>query len=180
MIKRSNLPFADLKIENLEIAPATKEGANFSSELMRAKINFFGGQSESFIVKTIVTQEVANDVLVNQFNVHEKEMFVYGVLMPEYSKILDGLETGIAPLQYDVDRVNSAIILEDLSPKGFVIADRTQGLDENHCELTLQKLAKLHAASMVLNHKNPKVLKPFGVGRYRCENSRNDCETLFF
>lgn len=164
IITNANLPFSEYEIENLLIEPATVDGANFSSVLLRVRAKFNEGRSLSMIVKTIVTQEIANDILVNQFKVHEKEMFVYGVLMPEYHKIFNENRYQIAPSVYYVDREYSAIILEDLSLKAFTIADKSKGLDEKHCVLTIQKLAKLHAASMVLNEKEPTIFKPFGVG----------------
>lgn len=39
------------------------------------------------------------------------------------------------------------IIMEDISVDGYKTADRTAGLDMEHVELVLDKLAKYHAAS---------------------------------
>lgn len=44
---------------------------------------------------------------------------------------------------------NDLIILEDLSLEGYKCADRRKGLDLDHVHLTIQKLAKMHAASVV-------------------------------
>lgn len=45
------------------------------------------------------------------------------------------------------------IILEDLKPAGYVNAKRQELLDLQHCELTLEKLAKFHAASVLYVEK---------------------------
>lgn len=42
------------------------------------------------------------------------------------------------------------LVFVDVSPLGYVLADRVRGLDEKHCKLVFEKLAEFHAASMVL------------------------------
>jgi len=49
-------------------------------------------------------------------------------------------------------RERGALIMEDLSYKGFVMAPRLQRLDEQHVSLVLRKLAKMQAASAVLEN----------------------------
>lgn len=41
-------------------------------------------------------------------------------------------------------------MFEDLSPLGFQMHSRQEGYDLNHCLLVVQKLARLHAASVIL------------------------------
>uniref|UniRef100_A0A336LXE6 CSON006815 protein n=1 Tax=Culicoides sonorensis TaxID=179676 RepID=A0A336LXE6_CULSO len=150
-------------IIDFKIEPACLEGSNFSSVLLRVTVKLCNNKSVSLIVKTIIREEVASDVLINQFNVHEKEIFVYAVILPEYAKIFN-TNNPFTPFVYDIDHVNSAIIFEDLSKKGFVVADRVKCLDEQHCEKVLEKLAKLHAGSMILNYKNPDIFKNCSIG----------------
>lgn len=47
------------------------------------------------------------------------------------------------------------IFLEDLRPRGFKMTDRTKGMDVPHTLLALKELAKLHAASLILDAKQP-------------------------
>lgn len=156
-------------IEQILIESATEEGSNFSSILLRIKVILADGNIKSFIVKTIITQEIANDVLVNGFNVHNKEMFVYGCVIAEYNKlfnITNNESIRLAPYVHNVDRENEAIIFEDLSIKGYIVADRKKGLNINHCELVLEKLAKLHAGSIALHMKDSKIFEPFHDGKF--------------
>ena len=44
------------------------------------------------------------------------------------------------------------LALEDLRPAGFTMADRHEPLDAAHCRLALHLLARLHGASMALEH----------------------------
>lgn len=43
--------------------------------------------------------------------------------------------------------------MSDLKRDGFVMIDRLHGLDEDHVKLTLEKLAKHHAASIFYKEK---------------------------
>lgn len=45
------------------------------------------------------------------------------------------------------------LMLEDLMPLGFGMADRLTGLDMNHCLLAIRGLARFHAASVALCEK---------------------------
>lgn len=45
------------------------------------------------------------------------------------------------------------IVFDDLTQYGYKLASRQKGLDEEHCVVILRKLAKFHAASMVLLSK---------------------------
>lgn len=41
-------------------------------------------------------------------------------------------------------------MFEDLAEKGFVMASRELGLNEEHCQLVMERLAEFHATSMAL------------------------------
>lgn len=45
------------------------------------------------------------------------------------------------------------LIIEDLAPMGFRMADRQLGFDMAHCRLAIRGLAKFHAASVALCEK---------------------------
>lgn len=42
------------------------------------------------------------------------------------------------------------LVLEDLAPLGFRMADRQAGLDLDHCTLVIRNVAKFHASSLLL------------------------------
>lgn len=56
------------------------------------------------------------------------------------------------------------IVFEDLGEAGFVMADRNNGLDKEHCTLMLEHLAKLHASSYVLGLEQPQFVEKFSFG----------------
>ena len=42
------------------------------------------------------------------------------------------------------------LVFEDLKALGYEMADRQNGIDEEHCNLVMNKLGKFHASSMLL------------------------------
>lgn len=150
-------------VEHVIVESATGNGENYASVLIRVKVIFSTGGCLSLIVKTITADPVAKGVLTDEFNVHNKEMHIYEHILSKY-KSITGFE--LTPKVFEVNRNNDAILFEDLSAAGFSVANRFTGLDETHCRLVVQSLAKLHASSMVLNHTEPNVFQPFSDGLF--------------
>jgi hypothetical protein len=71
----------------------------------------------------------------------------------------------------------SVLVLEDLKEQGFRMADRTVGLDMQHCLLVMKALAQSHAASAVLHFKDPEIFKPFSESFY-CKRQRKTIEQI--
>lgn len=53
-------------------------------------------------------------------------------------------------MYYSARTPNDVVVFHDMTPEGYLLADRVKGLDEKHCAMVLEKLAKLHAASIEL------------------------------
>jgi hypothetical protein len=53
------------------------------------------------------------------------------------------------------------LIMEDLSSLGFRMADRREGLDLAHCLIVMRRLARFHAASVILHQRDPDCMAPF-------------------
>ncbi|KAE8741327.1 EcKinase 5, partial [Frankliniella occidentalis] len=47
------------------------------------------------------------------------------------------------------------LVLLDMRPEGFVMADRSVFMDEAHCRLALKQLARFHGAGLALKHLKP-------------------------
>lgn len=92
-----------------------------------------------------------------------KEADFYTNLLPHMNSVLQAANVGVLdmPLCYysRMERKKELIILEDLRTRGFKMFDRRKGLDIAHAKLALKGLAKLHAASLLLQEKKPESLK---------------------
>lgn len=80
-------------------------------------------------------------------------------LLPQLNAVLE--EAGMKPLAMPrcfygaVERKKELVLLEDLRPRGFKMFDRRKGLDVAHVSLVLEELARLHAASLLLEKREP-------------------------
>lgn len=90
--------------------------------------------------------------MLEKNNIFELEFSMYKTYVPEMEKLyLDaGVDVKFSATAYELKGAKSDyILLEDLAPKGFKNSNRLEGLDKNHTEAALQKLAQWHAASIV-------------------------------
>ena len=105
-------------------------------------------------------------------------------VMPAIYRLLDDKSPGeFQPwtarcLYYHSGSPETAIVLDDLKEHGFRLADRTVGLDMQHCLLVMKALAHSHAASAVLHLKDPHIFKPFSESFF-CERQRNAIDFMF-
>lgn len=120
-------------------------------------------------MKTLPDQDLALEKLgTDNYNVQDKEMEMYQKLLPEFKKVLDSIneDSNIFPTVVAVDKALDVIVLEDLMEKKFVMADRLEGLNFEHITLTLRKLARMHAASIIIHQKNPNAFANFNTGLF--------------
>jgi hypothetical protein len=103
--------------------------------------------------------------------------------MPAVYRLLDDKSPGeFKPctarcLYYHSGSTTSALVLDDLKEQGFRLADRTVGLDMQHCLLVMKAIAQQHAASAVLHFNDPEIFKPFSESFF-CERQRTVLEQI--
>lgn len=105
--------------------------------------------------------------LVNSMNLFPKEKHVYQSILPQLENLYHntGKEVTFGPKCVFVEETPERItlVMEDLSRKKFKNINRLEGLDMNHMQHVLHKLAKFHAASAVWNDLHG----PFGEEFYK-------------
>ena len=113
-----------------------------------------------------------------------REAGAFITIMPTIYRLLEATSPGefqpctASCLYYHSGPPASAIVLDDLKEQGFRMADRTVGLDMQHCLLVMKTLAQAHASSAVLHSKDPEIFKPYYQGFY-CERLRRRMEPFF-
>ncbi|KAF5288417.1 hypothetical protein FQR65_LT02069 [Abscondita terminalis] len=147
-------------------------GENYVSELLRVVIKFSENnsdkvQSMSLITKSPLDSDLERDEKINFFGC---EIAVYSEILP-LLKTLEHTEK-IAPNSYYASKTpKKLIILEDLSLLHYKMCNRLEGLDLEHCLLSVEKLAYFHAASLLLYEQNPKIMdKYLRKGLYKEES----------
>ncbi|XP_037714887.1 uncharacterized protein LOC119558551 [Drosophila subpulchrella] len=153
-----------LKVLKILAKPATEKGQNYMSLMTRIHVDYQQSdglvQKRSYIVKQALSENVPQAKVFVEYDVYNREMDMYEFVLPKMKELLQeaGLKGKIAADAVAVDREYSTMILEDLSQYNYVNADRVKQLDLAHTKLTLEMLAKFHAASIILIQRHPKLL----------------------
>ena len=162
---------ATLKINYMKVSQCGGKGESYASVMYRVGVSFITKDKShcqsSYIVKALPLHELALEKL-GQYDVQTKEMDIYQRIIPQFKKTLKSVKEdgNIFPKAIAIDHHKEVIVLEDLVEKKFVMADRMQQLDKAHTKLTLQKMAKMHAASIVAHSKDSTVFDKFDMGEF--------------
>uniref|UniRef100_A0A336MA18 CSON013155 protein n=1 Tax=Culicoides sonorensis TaxID=179676 RepID=A0A336MA18_CULSO len=134
---------------------AMENGANYVGLVLRLKIHFKHGSNtfaKSLIIKSTLPDPKMKEIVKN-YKLFDKEMMMFESILPKYNKILGKNEPLLCAESIKMDWENMTLIFEDLQESGFVVADRTKGVDMAHVNILMKHLAKYHACSMVLAEK---------------------------
>ncbi|XP_017848241.1 uncharacterized protein LOC108603712 [Drosophila busckii] len=173
-----------LKINKLEVNPALGPGENYGGVLNRVRVSFklkaqAQLEQQNLIVKTAIEDDELTKELTSHYDIFNREMNIYEDILPKLNEILKELNMfePLFPTTIFIDRQRMAIIFEDLSVQGYVMSDRVKRLDKQHAELVLHKLAKMHAASAILNERNAGSLEKYDRGFF---NQYTDAYSGYF
>ncbi|KAJ9589202.1 hypothetical protein L9F63_028012 [Diploptera punctata] len=112
--------------------------------------------------------------MIKESNVFQRESDVISKIAPRVYDILQKASEDRKKTQpfaakciySQLEYPDVIIVLEDLKEEGFRMAERTEGLDMDHCLLVLRTLAKYHAATAVLYEQDPQLFEPFRENLY--------------
>lgn len=164
---------SSLKVNYLKVQQCGGKGESYVGKMFRvgayytAEKSFEAMQFQSFIVKAMSDHKIAAENFgKDNYNVQSKEMEMYQRIAPEMRRVLESIneDADIIPSAAAVDHEHEVFVLEDLVEKNFVMADRMKGLDMNHLLMVLRKLARMHAASVVLHENDPTIFKNHDMG----------------
>lgn len=159
-----------IKVLKYSSKPAVAEGNNFVSLMLRTSITYNSEsgseRTRSVIIKTVLENPESAKIF-EELKFYEKEMIMYSKVLPKYEKLLN--EIGDTDKMYCpailVDFDTSTLIFEDLTSLDFTVADRKKGVDWNHVQLVVCKIAKYHALSMTLTEREgDELFKIFNTG----------------
>ncbi|XP_055549832.1 uncharacterized protein LOC129732725 [Wyeomyia smithii] len=158
-----------IEVQSVEVKYAFPKGVNYASVIYRVRVSFRTKDqltcSRSYIVKGMPVEAMAKQKL-GEYNVHGKEMDIYQVVIPEFKRLMKSI--GDRSCQYPstlcIDREKEVIVFKDLSPLGYVMVDRLEGLDEVHTKMSLKLMAKMHASSLKLAEIRPKIFDGYKTG----------------
>ncbi|ROT72735.1 hypothetical protein C7M84_008850 [Penaeus vannamei] len=151
----------ETQLTSWRIEDFTKFGDNYASIVTSVVVCFaLDGVEEqtSYVVKVNPCHGYPNmEAATNIGFVKEAEF--YGKLLPRLNAAMAeaSLETLRLPKYYHscLEVGKELLFLEDLRRRSFKMYDRRRGLDVAHAVLVLKELAKLHAASLLLQNEDP-------------------------
>lgn len=161
-----------IEVSHVIVEPAIPKGENYLSDLYRVNVEFSRGQKgQEITTKTSLILKIAptgdfREAMISDAEFFKTEMLVVSQTLPSMNKILDKIGvTSLAGRCFHVQyQAPIHLIIEDLTTKGFQVADRQAGLDLDHCLISLRKLAAFHASSVALREEDPNALTQHSRG----------------
>ncbi|KAK7869208.1 hypothetical protein R5R35_001150 [Gryllus longicercus] len=136
-------------------------GDNYASTIYRAKATLSNGKERSLIIKGPAPGVTVSSI-ARESGLFQREITMLVEVIPQMEALLEEAAPGrfppLAPRCYHHGTSPvEFLVLEDLAPSGFTIADRKRGLGLRHTLLALRTLARFHAASFALLKRQPEV-----------------------
>ncbi|KAJ9592875.1 hypothetical protein L9F63_015453 [Diploptera punctata] len=176
---------SDLIVEKFSIARLTKPGDNYGSTILAVEVYYFN-QKDNYLHKLPIVAKLVPEspFLRKVFNIEitfNKEVRAYTLVAPEFHKLqkekgitehkmLDVFSKYYGSRSNKQDDINmdadesAVLLMENLKLSGYEVRDRRKGLNLEHMELAVRKLAQFHALGIALkllkpNHLNDSILK---------------------
>ncbi|KAB0805583.1 hypothetical protein PPYR_02553 [Photinus pyralis] len=177
---RSYFGNQELAVMGYSSSAAVPVGDNYTSDIFRTVVTFQTDTSGnrgtiSMIMKCSPVEKKEMLELTRQEQYFAKEIEVYKTTLPAIYDTLGEYFTLSAKFIYYTEKPHTLLMFEDLGKLGFQMHNRQTGFDLNHCLLVAEKIACLHAASLVLHEKHPGLYKAFDRGIF----SKNEMITVW-
>uniref|UniRef100_A0A336MCN0 CSON013154 protein n=1 Tax=Culicoides sonorensis TaxID=179676 RepID=A0A336MCN0_CULSO len=159
-----------IKVICFNVAPATAKGNQYASVILRVTIEYEQNGKNYFkpIILKIRHQDETTAQLLEEYDMHLKEMSFYKRIIPEFHLLLKSIgdKDRLCPNTLTVDHKNHALIFQDLKDSGYELADRKSGVDWSHLNLYIQKISKFHACSVVYKQNTGETFPEFQKGLF--------------
>ncbi|KAG6558436.1 EcKinase 11 [Microplitis demolitor] len=159
-------------VKKISIENATNKGDNYASAMYRVNFEFICNRSDkkiekknSLIVKVAHIYGIWKKVVKGTKVIFNTESSFMASLMKDMEIALENTKLGPRFFYYQENNP-LLLVMEDLTPLGFRMADRQARLDIQHCTLALQRLAKFHASSVLVCENTPEYKGHYTNGKY--------------
>ncbi|KAJ3648690.1 hypothetical protein Zmor_020473 [Zophobas morio] len=161
----------NVQLLTFSTANAVPDGDNYTSDLFRTTLFYMDPKkntknSLSVIVKCGNEDGGTKTDLAKKLQLFEKEIEMFANTFPAIYKILGENYTLSSKCLYASTDPHSVIIFEDLTTVGFQMLPRHVGFDLEHCFKVVEKMAQMHAASVIMYEENPSSVKCYREGLY--------------
>ncbi|XP_035717713.1 uncharacterized protein LOC118439765 isoform X2 [Vespa mandarinia] len=166
-----------IRVLNMFTKPATAKGDNYTSDMYRVSIEISckRGDEEvtkkkSLVVKVAPTGENIKKELIEKSRIFHTEISMMTDTLKKMNNLLGPAHLISGRVFYIQKEHPEFLVMEDLAPLGFRMADRQAGLDLPHCLLAIRGLARFHASSIAVCEKEPNHKKFYTRGIFSSEH----------
>lgn len=141
-------------VAEMSVSVATKKGDHYSSEMFRVHLSTTDGHNHFLILKQPHSDR-SKSAIVEAYDFFGKEIRLYTSQLPALEEILQSVDEGepLAPELFYCDPSTQVLILQDLSHDGYNTGQRETRVCRQGGIVFMRKLAKFHAASIILNQR---------------------------
>ncbi|KMQ94400.1 hypothetical protein RF55_5454 [Lasius niger] len=145
------------------------KGTNFLSDFFKVQITYtilskIDKKMSEQIADIVVKSEPISGIqltMVREQGMFIRELTMLSEALPKIEKLV---HKQLGPKLWYGSPEFRILVMENLTERGFVMKDRQKGLSMEHCLLVIEQLAKLHAGSVALHEKEPKLIESFKSG----------------
>lgn len=151
-VLRSKFPSKqDVQVHNVTVEVATNKGDGFACEMFRLVVDSSLGTFPLILKKPHDSAE--RYAMLKEYDVYNREISFYTEYHPALKEILESVAEfeEFAPELFYADRESELLVLRDLREGGYKSGDRVKRVPRAEAYILLRKLAKFHAASLILN-----------------------------
>ncbi|XP_017766799.1 PREDICTED: uncharacterized protein LOC108555576 [Eufriesea mexicana] len=150
-----------IQVTDIFTKPATAKGDNYTSDLIRLVAEYTRKHGKirisdktSLLFKFEPIEEGIRREAISKSQIFDTEIAMMSDTLQKMNDLLGSRLSG--RVFYVRMERPLCLIIEDLAPMGFRMADRQLGFDMAHCRIAIRGLAKFHATSVALCEKEPK------------------------
>ncbi|KAG7177250.1 putative Ecdysteroid kinase-containing protein 15, partial [Homarus americanus] len=153
---------SNAQLNSWNVKDFTQKGDNYANVVTSVSVSYSlhgQDQSVSYVVKINTKYNVDNDMELFTAIIFKKEAEFYEEIIPLLNSELTSV--GLRELRMPkwfythCEDGQDMIFLENLRPQGYQMFDRRKVMDVPHATLVLQELARMHAASRLLQARTP-------------------------
>lgn len=157
-----------IQVENMIVRSASSPDVvqGFASEIHRATFDLVrNSEAGKFSVIIKDHPKGVSGMIAQKSKLFHREILSYKEIIPRIEELLAtiGDSTKISPAcYYTTETPEPFLILEDMQVSEFKNFEKQRLLNLDHILPTMEKIAKMHACSVVLAAKDPKIMEFFG------------------
>ncbi|XP_066156754.1 uncharacterized protein [Euwallacea fornicatus] len=154
------------KNHEFSVEEITKIGGNYLGTIHRVTVKEKDVHNhKKFILKVALKNAEVRAQLPFQ-DIYQRELFMYQTVLPLFETFQEKIGLGMPfkahpkCFQGSVEEGQECLLMEDLAETGYkTLDDRTKPLDQNHLNLVLHEVVKLHSVSLAMQLLEPQVFR---------------------